>query len=766
MELLSIVTALEKMPPRSMVDPFTVAERAREKEVAKRRLAALFEASPTIRDHVDENVRIFNGVAGAAASFDPLEALLDGQAYRLAHWRVAGEEINYRRFFDINDLAAIRMEDERVFARAHRLLLRLLVEGQVHGVRIDHPDGLYAPAAYFAKLQDAYAAGVCLARVPEAEREAAAPAIAAAVARARTAGQLGRPLYVVVEKILENHERMPASWCVDGTTGYELLNALGGLFVDRGNLRACTVAFWRFIGGRPDFEELVYEAKKLIMATSMASEINMLAHRLNRISETNRRTRDFTLYALSEALVEYIACLPIYRTYIDGHDIDPRDREYVERTVARARRRARALNPSIFGFLREILLLHHAPNANDVQRRDHLEFVRKLQQVTGPVTAKAVEDTAFYRYNRLVALNEVGGDPQAFGTEPSTLHALLVERLESWPGSLNTTSTHDTKRSEDVRVRIAALSEVPGEWSEHLRRWSRLNRGHKTTIDGALCPDRNDELLLYQTLVGAFPDEGATPDFVARIQGYMDKALKEAKVHTTWTNPNADYDEAMRGFVAAVLASEPFRADFEPFQRRVARAGLHSSLAQTALKLVAPGVPDVYQGCELIDLSLVDPDNRRPVDWARREEALAEIERRRARGPLELARAYASGAPLADGRAKLLLVACGLELRRRLPELFVDGAYLPLHVEGPHAENVVACARRHAGSVVVCVVPRLVLGVGADAPGFAWEGRVHLPRDLGRPLRCVVSDTEVRPRGGMLAIAECFSVFPVALLRG
>jgi (1->4)-alpha-D-glucan 1-alpha-D-glucosylmutase len=767
-ELLSIITALEKMPPRSVIDPATVAERAREKEVAKRRLAALFESSPTIRGHVDENLRIFNGTVGDPASFDLLEGLLDGQAYRLAHWRVAGEEINYRRFFDINDLAAIRMEDDRVFARAHRMLLRLLVEGKVHGVRIDHPDGLYAPTAYFAALQDAYAVEACLARVAEAEREALQPALAAAVARARAEGRRTRPLYVVVEKILEGSERMPVAWCVDGTTGYDVLNAVGGLFVDRQNVRAWNAVFWRFIGARPDFGELVYDAKKLIMATSMASEINMLAHRLNRLSETNRRTRDFTLNALNEALIEYIACLPIYRTYIDGHDIDPRDREYVEQTVGRARRRARALAPSIFAFLRDTLLLRHSPNATEWQKRDQLELVRKLQQLTGPVTAKAVEDTAFYRYNRLVALNEVGGDPQAFGTEPAELHALLGERLESWPGSLNTTSTHDTKRSEDVRVRIAALSEVPAEWAEQLRRWARTNRPHKVTIDGALCPDRNDELLLYQTLVGAFPDEGVTRDFVARIQAYMDKALKEAKVHTTWTNPNVGYDQAMHAFVAQVLESAQFLADFVPFQAKVARAALLSSLAQTAVKLVAPGVPDVYQGCELIDLSLVDPDNRRPVDWARREAALSEIERRRAtdEGRLELARAYATGAPLADGRAKLLLLVSGLALRRRAPELFAEGAYLPLHVEGPHADHVVACARRRAGAIAICVVPRLVLGVGADAPGFAWQGRVHLPRDLGRALRCAVSGATLRPRGDVMTLAECFSHFPVTLLEG
>ena len=518
-ELESILTALEKLAPRDEVSPDAVAERAREKEVAKRRLAALFEASPRIAAFVDENVRIYNGTPGDARSFDLLDELLDHQAYRLAHWRVAGEEINYRRFFDINTLAAIRMEDERVFRDTHQLVFRLVDEGKVTGLRIDHPDGLYAPSGYFRRLQQ--------------EHEG---------------------LYVVVEKILEGHEKMPASWQVDGTTGYEWLNTVNGLFVDARQAGAFAEIYARFTGIRQKWSELINEKKRVLMRSSMASEINMLSHRLNRLSEGNRRTRDFTLNALTGALVDYVARLPIYRTYVEGYDaasVDERDRQYIESTIRAAKRSSRELNRTIYDFLRSILLLE---NPTDESR----EFVRKLQQVTGPVTAKAIEDTAFYVYNRLVSLNEVGGDPQRFGVSVEEFHRDNAERLAQWPGSLNTTATHDTKRGEDVRLRIDALSEIPGEWEQRLQRWAGLAASFKTNYDGELAPDANDELLVYQTLVGSFPDDGKiTDEYRARIAQYLEKALKEAKVHSSWTNPDEEYEKATREFAqrAVVVAA-------------------------------------------------------------------------------------------------------------------------------------------------------------------------------------------------------------------
>jgi (1->4)-alpha-D-glucan 1-alpha-D-glucosylmutase len=732
-ELESILTALEKLAPRDEVSPDLVAERAREKEVAKRRLAALCEAYPRMARFLDDNVAHFNGTPGDAHSFDLLDALLDAQAYRLAHWRVAGEEINYRRFFDINSLAAIRMEDERVFADTHRLVFELVRDGKITGLRIDHPDGLYAPSAYFRRLQQ---------------------------------GHDG--LYVVAEKILEADERMPAGWRVDGTTGYEFLNAVNGLFVDGRHASAFTEIYARFTGDGNGWAQLVVEKKRALMRSSMASEINMLSQRLNRLSESNRRTRDFTLQALRMALIDFVARLPIYRTYVEGNDaasIEPRDRQYIETTIRAAKRASRELNRTIYDFLRSILLLEHPTD-------ESREFVRKLQQVTGPVTAKAIEDTAFYQYHRLTALNEVGGDPQKFGVTVEEFHRHNLERRRDWPGSLNSTATHDTKRGEDTRLRIDALSEIPVEWEQRIQRWAQLAAPLKRDLDGELAPDANVELLVYQTLVGTFPDDGLPgDDYRARIGEYLDKALKEAKVHSSWTNPDEAYEQATRAFADGLLDSAPFVADLLPLVRRIAAAARLSSLAQVALKAASPGVPDVYQGTELWDLSLVDPDNRRPVDFRRRIELLDGIGRRLAEGAesrLQLAREQSQPAALVDGRAKLLLLREALRFRRDHAALVGEGDYLPLAVDGEDAAHVVAFARTHGAERLVCVVPRLTLTLIDRARGAAptVNARVILPAAIGGALVDVVSGVRRDARDGALDLRTLWADFPVALLFG
>jgi (1->4)-alpha-D-glucan 1-alpha-D-glucosylmutase len=776
LELESICASLDKLAPRSETDPEKVAERAREKEVAKRRLHALCEASPAVREHVDGNLAAFNGRPGDPRSFDLLDRLLEHQAYRLAHWRVAGEEINYRRFFDVNGLAAIRMEDERVFAEAHRLTLALVREGKVHGLRIDHPDGLYDPTAYFRRLQAA--AVVERAAGPLAAAGVATDAAARAALEARVAGEMDagrlppRPLYVVAEKILAPGERMPEAWAIDGTTGYEFLVAAGGLFVDGAAEREFTHLYARFTGRREPWAEIAYQRKKVVMSSSMASEINMLAHRLNRLSETNRRTRDFTLNDLTRALVEFLALFPVYRTYVSPRgEIDERDRQYVERTVARARLRSPVVDPSIYAFLRDVLLLRYPEALSDAERAEWRELTLKLQQVTGPVTAKALEDTAFYVYVRLAAVNEVGGEPRDFGVTPGGFHALNAQRRAAWPGSLAATSTHDTKRSEDVRVRIAALSEIPREWRSHVARWARMNRRRRAALDAGHAPDRNDEYLLYQTLVGTFPDAArpGTPEWAAwveRIQRYMEKACKEAKVHTSWTSVNAEYEEGVRRFVEAALGAPEFVEDLAPFARRIAAAARLSSLAQVALKLAAPGVTDVYQGCELWDLSLVDPDNRRPVDYALRARLLAELGRRAGAGAAERAaqaRELAAPEGLRDGRAKLLLLREGLRLRREHPALFLAGSYEALAAEGDDADHVVAFARRHEGRALLCAVPRLTLRRLDEGGGrIAWRSRLPLPEGLRGDWTDVV--TGERRSGDALEARELFGSFPVALL--
>ena len=776
-ELESICASLEKLAPRTDTSPAAVADRAREKEVAKRRLAALCAASSRVRDFVDANVADFNGRAGDARSFDLLDRLLDVQAYRLAFWRVAGEEINYRRFFDVNALAAIRMEEPFVFAAAHRLVLRLLESGKATGLRVDHPDGLYAPRAYFRRLQ----ASFLLERARPFAAARGLPAGAETdglllprIFEAMEQGRLpSRPLYVVAEKILVTPEKMPEGWDVEGTTGYEFLAAVNGLFVDPEGQRAFDAMWARVSGRRDGFRDVAAEKKRLVMSSSMASEVNMLAHRLNRISEMNRRTRDFTLNELTRALVEVVAQFPVYRTYVTQRgEVDDRDRALVEQAIARARRRSPVVDPSIYDFIRDVILQRYPEELSAAERHEWLELTLKLQQVTGPVTAKAVEDTAFYTHLRLVSLNEVGGEPGRFGTPPEEVHALFAERRERFPASLNGTSTHDTKRSEDVRVRIDALTEIPGEWRSTLVRWTRMNRPHVAGENGQAAPDRADEVLLYQTLAGAFPDEGLRPGtppfaaFVERIQRYMEKAMREAKRHTSWTSPNELYEAAVRGFVERVLSSPPFLGDLSALAGRLARAGRISSLAQTALKCAAPGVPDVYQGCELWDLSLVDPDNRRPVDFAARGRALEELDAELAKGPAAraaLARRLSSPEALRDGRAKLLLLRTALRLRQALRDLFLEGDYLPLAAEGPLARRVFAFARVNGHRALVCAVPRLVLApLDAGDGRIRWEGALPLPGGLPRRWRDAVSGA-VR-EGPALAIAELFADFPVALL--
>jgi (1->4)-alpha-D-glucan 1-alpha-D-glucosylmutase len=698
MELQSIITALGHLPSREDQAPESVAERYREKEIIKRRLAALVEGSATIRTFLQENVRVVNGTKGDPRSFDLLDAILKDQAYRLAYWRVAAEEINYRRFFDINELAAIRMEDRVVFIETHKLLFQLVKEGAVTGLRIDHVDGLYDPADYLNKLQ------------AWARKELAT-----------TQDSPERLLYVVVEKILGVSEELPANWPVFGTTGYDFLAWLNGLFVDRANERALDAIYTRFIGKHVSFEELTYRCKQLIMQASMASELNVLGHQLDGLSERDRRSRDFTLNSLTRAIQEIIACFPVYRTYVTaGTDgLLARDRSFIWQAVTKAKRRNPATSGLVFDFVRDLLL--HSSDQDETEREERLKFVTKFQQTTSPVAAKGIEDTAFYRYHRFVSLNEVGSDPQQFGIAPSLMHDHLKARQEHHPGSLSATSTHDTKRGEDVRARLNVLSEIPKRWKDHVTRWQKMNRGFKTKAAGEFVPGRNEEYLLYQTLIGVWPfedmDEEGYTAFVDRIQGYMNKAVKEAKEYTSWVSPDAEYEDSVRQFVARVLdrsKSNAFLDDFLPFQKWVAQYGLYNSLSQLLLKMTAPGVPDCYQGTELWDLSLVDPDNRRPVDFAERVRLLAELDKASATEPGRLALIQELVARRTDGRIKLFLTAETLRYRRAHLALFYSGQYVKLEAMGQKSEHLFAFARLHSEGSIVTVVPRFLTRVILD----------------------------------------------------
>jgi (1->4)-alpha-D-glucan 1-alpha-D-glucosylmutase len=693
LELQSIATGFGHLPVRRGLNAEEQALRNREKEVQKRRLAALCARSTAMKAFIEDNIKRLNGTPGEPRSFDPLHDLIKAQVGRLAQWRVAADDINYRRFFDINDLAALRMENEAVFENTHRFILKLVAEGRLDGVRIDHPDGLYDPAEYLTRLTQGLA---------ESRRG-------------------NTTAYVVVEKILTGNERLRKEWPIDGTTGYEFANLVNGLFVDANAGEKMSRIYRAFAGDMPEYSDLVYRCKKLIVEVGLASELNVLANLLSRIALANRHTCDFTLNSLRSALAEIIASFPVYRTYVTGHEVSEEDRRYVEQAVAVGRRRSDAADLSVFDFVRRVLLIENNGEEAEWYRRAVRRFAMKFQQVTSAVMAKGLEDTAFYRYNRLVSLNDVGGNPNRFGSSVEEFHRANGERRESWPNAMLASSTHDSKRSADVRARINGLSEIPGEWTRHLRRWRDWNRGKKRLLDGAPAPTRNDEYLLYQTLVGAWPaepvDEIGWKQFAERIEQYMLKAVREAKEHTSWANTNAEYEAALAEFVKAILErgdrhAKPrnrFLADFEDFARRVARVGIFNSLSATVLKMTSPGVPDTYQGGELFEFSLVDPDNRRPVDYARGMRLLEEA-RRFSSGrslnevSLQRLRELVTGAPDA---AKLFLSWKMLNLRKEYAALFQQGSYIPLKVSGEKSEHVVAFGREFEGRAVIVVAPRL-----------------------------------------------------------
>jgi (1->4)-alpha-D-glucan 1-alpha-D-glucosylmutase len=793
LEYQSILTALGYLPPHNDTPPDRVAERNREKEVIKRRIAALCEAEPRVTAHIERVVAEFNGTPGDPHSFDLLDSLLEAQPYRLSFWRVAGEEINYRRFFDVNELAAVQVDNPAVFAETHRMILRFLREGKLDGLRIDHVDGLRDPAGYLHALQRGYFLEMCRARIDShrearklegAEREALEAALLQRFEQERGSDQSGllyRPLYVVVEKILARGEDLPPDWPAYGTTGYEFTNAVNGLLVDTHNARAFTEIYESFTGEDVDFADLAYESKKNIMRLALSSEVNTLTNMLSHISERDRHYRDFTLNAGRHAIREVISCFPVYRTYITRatEQPDTHDRTTIEKAVARAKKRNPATDPSIFDFLADVLLLRGYDELSEGERAARYDFVMKFQQVSGPVVAKGLEDTAFYVYNRLISLNEVGGEPEYFGLAPEQFHTKQRARQHEWPHQLLTTSTHDTKRSEDVRARIDVLSEMPKEWRAAVRRWARMNRKHKRSVDGAPAPSPNEEYFIYQTLLGIWPFEQSLGDvehdaLVERMLAYVRKALNEAKVNTSWVNINEEYQSAVADFIVAIMRRSDdnrFLADFLPFQARIAHYGAYNSLSQTLLKITSPGVPDIYQGCEVWDFSLVDPDNRRPVDYKLRKRLLSAVERVK-----DTKGAAALLDSIEDGRVKLLVTARALNFRRDNRALFERGSYTPIEVEGKHASNIVAFAREHEAAAAVIVAPRLLTRLASGGErltpaGEVWAGsRLPLPFAAeGARLRNVFTGEEltVEDAGGgpLLPLERVLGHFPVALLR-
>ena len=789
-ELLSIMTALEHLPPYTETDPDQVIERYREKEIVKRRLVTLYRESAEVGEFIDGNVRIFNGVSGDPRSFDQLDELLRQQVFRLSHWRVATEEINYRRFFDINSLGAIRMEDPVVFAECHRMIFDLIGQGAVTGLRIDHIDGLYDPAIYLSRLQYGCYLTACRSILEQREssgkegergndgQDLVEEALAEKYQEILALAPNFKAFYIIGEKILAKGENLPEDWPIFGTTGYGFMNALNGLFVESANSKAFDALYGSFSGCREKFPETEYQKKKLVMQASMSSEVNTLGHYLNTISEMDRQTRDFTLNSLIKALVEVIAFFPVYRTYTNSFEVSERDRQYIDYAVAKARRHNPATNSSIFEFIRDVLQLRFYDRMNEGEKSDWLDFVMRFQQITGPVMAKGVEDTAFYVYTRLVSLNEVGGNPERFGVSLEAFHGQNIERWKSRPLRMLATSTHDAKRGEDLRARINVLSEIPEIWKRAVQRWSRLNRKVKLVVDGRLVPDRNEEYLLYQTLVGAWPRVSLDELFRQRIREYMLKAVREAKVNTSWINPDSAYEDALMSFIDKVLDDRypnRFLEDFISFQALITRCGMFNSLAQTLLKITSPGVPDFYQGAELWDLNLVDPDNRRPVDYTLRMVLLNDLNRAESViDPVRLVRDLLGTKE--DGRVKLYLVRKALALRNRRRELFESGRYLPFEVTGEKAEHVCAFERSLNLDAVVVVAPRFFTRLVSDAMDLplgedAWgDTRIVVPCEVpGSRYRNIFTGeivSSITDDGvAVLKLAEVLANFPVAMLE-
>ena len=689
---------------RDLVQNETVISNSR---FLKDTLWRLHEQSSDFRDALETVIGSFN------ADFDKLDGLLASQWYRLAYWRIASETINYRRFFDVTDLVGLRVENPEVFELRNRRILDFIAEGQLTGLRIDHIDGLFDPANYLSKLQ------LRLGNPNTSTRE---------------------QFYVVVEKILGPREELCTTFKVAGTTGYDFLGAVNAVFIDPHGLGELTEIYRSYTGIEAPYEDLVYERKKQVIDQLFFGEMRALGAHLVGLAEADRNARDFAPSELVAALIEITACLPVYRTYIREAPVSEPDRRAIGRAIAEARRRAWGhVDPRLFRFL-ELVLLLEPPSYIANERDKWLEFVMRWQQFTGRVMAKGVEDTAFYNDNRLVSLNEVGSEPGISGDfDPvAELHEHNARIARDWPHTMNATSTHDTKRAEDARARISVLSEIPDVWQRELKKWTRMNASLKR---GGV-PHPNEELLIYQTLIGMWPfdDPADVPD---RLRAYLEKATREAKTHTSWLEPNVEYENALKDFATAILEHAPFLEPFRRFHRRVAFHGFLNSLAQVVLKICSPGLPDFYQGTELWDFSLVDPDNRRPVDYARRLELMRKLD-----SLPSMLRKWT------DGRIKLFVTTRALTARARHSETFHSSDYRPLDAGTPHC---VAFAR---GENIVVAVPRLTTRLTRPPQlpiGEAW-------RDLALPIygrwRNVFTDEVIE--GG--ALRDVLS-FPVAVLE-
>ena len=759
-ELCSVGRAAAHLPHPWQADPASVGERTSESDSIKGRLAALVRDKSAQR-HIESVLADFNGTPGDPASFDALDRLLDRQCFRLADWHVAFDEINYRRFFDVNDLAALRMESPEVFEATHSFILPKLAQGEIAGLRIDHPDGLFDPAGYLLRLQRHYLLAIAETLYDGDDWSTVRKGLLERLEAFNGTGEGPPrwPLFVSVEKILAMHEPLIADWATHGTSGYDFLVQLNALFVDPAAEQSVEALWREMTSDERRYDDYAHANKKHMLDSTLASELHSLTHLFDRLAQRDRHGVDFTFRALQAALRETIACFGVYRTYVMGPEVSDTDKAHINAAIDKAKEKAPRLLPAAFEYIRRVLTQQYTDRQDAEDRRRWQEATGKFQQLTSPVTAKGIEDTTFYQFNRFLSLNEVGGEPAIFGIPPQQFQAFLSERQANWPFALSGSSTHDTKRSEDVRARLNVLSDIPEKWSTAVRHWFEVSAPLRTTTSGGPSPAPYEELLIYQTLIGAWPlDRAAEPDFAERIHDYLLKAMREAKTRTRWGDADEAHEAAVRSFTDALLdpaKSSAFHATFAPLLREVAHFGLMNSLSQTLIKLISPGVPDIYQGNELWDFSLVDPDNRRPVDYAKRQSFLDGLENLT---PDILLR------NLSDGRAKLKVTTEGLRLRRNRTELFARGDVQPLTARGEMAAHVFGIIRTHGEQAVAAIVPLRVPGiVGKDTSalpiGTVW-GNTTIDLPGGGPWRNVLTGEVVTSN----TAASVLATFPVALL--
>ncbi|NLG18495.1 MAG: malto-oligosyltrehalose synthase [Fibrobacter sp.] len=669
LKLLGVLYSIKNLPAAHQME-----SRKTQVNFTKAILWELYTTDSVIREFIDDAIKEINGVPGKPETFSLLDALHSEQVFKLSFWKVATEELNYRRFFTVNDLISIRVEDEQVFRDTHELIFELINAGKISGLRVDHIDGLYDPHLYLERLRKG---------APES--------------------------FIIVEKILGLNESLPGVWPIQGTTGYDFCNYVNNLFCYFKNRNAFEQLYTEFTGQRLDAKNLLIEKKRLIISKHMAGDIDNLAHLIKKVSGRDRRGTDITLYGLRSALVELLSSFPVYRSYINGKSFSNEDRNHLQTAISDALSMVPGLSRE-FAFIERFLLLQYDESASEEEKQEWTNVVMRFQQFTGPLMAKGFEDTVLYIYNRLCSLNEVGGWPWVFGIRTASFHSFCSSRLKSWPNTMNSTSTHDTKRGEDVRARINVLSEMPREWERFIRKCSRINLKLKIMHKESYIPDSNDEYLFYQTLIGAYNPGDDYQNFVNRIREYMQKVVREAKVHTGWVDPHVEYEKGLNEFICKALdrnISGEFIDEFIRFFQKISAFGIYNSISQCLLKITAPGLPDFYQGTELWDLNLVDPDNRREIDYRKRALILKELKQ----GGTDKNFINSLLEERNEGRVKMFLIYRCLEARKRYRELFQSGIYKPLKTGGTFKGSIVAFTRDGEENRAIIAVPRFLVSI-------------------------------------------------------